>query len=265
MKQTNSENTLLLHNPDSSPTNIIGSHSTAEDALKAFVEDQRCPKAIRDDYLNSLIKNQEDPVSDINVEDLVPSQVSFDASYEQEDWMQGLGEVIVPSNIDDDEPIVDDNSEIGDDELDQTDVGYDWCQDAKDIGITSVEIKDVEDWIKVQKLKANIDLSTEEKIDIFTLNEQQKKVFNVLKTVVDENKAQKLLDMSGGAGTGKSYVINAISQYAHEATGNRNFVRVAAPTGNAASLFSGGETLHSMFKIPAEKWFSESLDDLMIF
>ena len=99
-------------------------------------------------------------------------------------------------------------------------------------------------------------------LDCSTLEEEPMKVFNVFRTVVDKNKAQKLLDMSGGAGTGKSYVINAISQYAHEATGNRNFVRVAAPTGNAASLFSGGETLHSMFKIPAEKWFSESLDDL---
>ena len=69
--------------------------------------------------------------------------------------------------------------------------------------------------------------------------------------------------MSWGAGTGKSYVIKAIMQYAQDISGHRNLVKVAAPTGNAASLFSGGETLHSMLKIPAEKWFSEPLEDLV--
>ena len=58
-------------------------------------------------------------------------------------------------------------------------------------------------------------------------------------------------------------VIKAIMQYAQDISGHRNLVKVAAPTGNAASLFSGGETLHSMLKIPAEKWFSEPLEDLV--
>ena len=92
---------------------------------------------------------------------------------------------------------------------------------------------DVHDWVKFQKVKTTIEHTEEEIIN--------------------------LVDMSGGAGTGKSYVIKSILQYGHEVSGHRNFVRVAAPTGNAASLFSGGETLHSMLKIPAEKWFSEPL------
>ena len=85
------------------------------------------------------------------------------------------------------------------------------------------------------------------------------KVFNVVKDSVDKSvediQDQKLVDMSGGAGTGKSYVIKAIMQYARDISGHRNLVKVAAPTGNAASLFSGGETLHKMLKIPAEKCF----------
>ena len=40
---------------------------------------------------------------------------------------------------------------------------------------------------------------------------------------------------------------------------DKDFARVAALTGNVASLFSGGE----MVKSPREKWFSESLDDLI--
>ena len=181
--------------------------------------------------------------------------------------MKGLGVNILPTNIGDEEPVNDDQSDIDDADIGQTDNGFDWWQDALDLDITSIQMKDVHDWVKVQKLKANIDHSEETTIDVNTLNEEQRKVFIVVKDSVDKSvkhiNDQKLVDMSGGAGTGKSYVIKAIMQYAQDISGHRNLVKVAAPTGNAASLFSGRETLHSMLKIPAEKWFSEPLEDLV--
>jgi hypothetical protein len=42
-------------------------------------------------------------------------------------------------------------------------------------------MKDVHDWVKVQKLKTNVDHSEEATIDVSTLNEEQIKVFNVVK------------------------------------------------------------------------------------
>ena len=90
-------------------------------------------------------------------------------------------------------------------EIGQFHEGVDWLQNALDL--------DVHDWVKFQKVKTTIEHTEEEIIN--------------------------LVDMSGGAGTGKSYVIKSILQYTHEVSGHRSFVRVAALTENAASLFSG--------------------------
>jgi hypothetical protein len=256
---------LLLHNPDCDPSRILGVHENAEIALRVFVDDPKCPAAVREDYLRSLKQKCEDPFKD--VEDLVASPQSNDEHFDQDDWMKGLGVNVLPTYIDDEEPVNDDQSDIDDAYIGQTDDGFDWWQDALDLDITSIQMKDVHDWVKVQKLKTNVDHSEEATIDVSTLNEEQIKVFNVVKDSVDKYfediQDQKLVDMSRGARTGKSYVIKAIMQYAHDISGHRNLVKVAAPTGNAASLFSGGETLHAMLKIPAEKWFSEPLEDLV--
>ena len=57
-------------------------------------------------------------------------------------------------------------------------------------------------------------------------------------------------------------VIHAVMQNAEESSRHRNLIKDSAPTGNAASLFSGGETIHSLLKIPAEKGFQEHLEEL---
>ena len=67
--------------------------------------------------------------------------------------------------------------------------------------------------------------------------------------------------MSGGAGTGKLYLIQTILQKAYKLSGHRHLVKIAAPTGRAASQFPGGQTLHSLLNIPATKGCGE-LDDL---
>jgi hypothetical protein len=68
--------TLLLHNPDLCPNNILGEHETAKIALKIFMEDPRCPEAVKDDYLRSLKRKCEDPTSEKGVEDLLASPQS---------------------------------------------------------------------------------------------------------------------------------------------------------------------------------------------
>ena len=57
---------------------------------------------------------------------------------------------------------------------------------------------------------------------------------------------QRLIDVCGAAGTGKSYTVNAILQEAKRA-GHR--VQVMAPTGAAASQFVGAKTIHSCLKL----------------
>ena len=92
---------LLLHNPDCDPSRILGVHENAEIALRVFVDDPKCPEAVREDYLRSLKQKCEDPFKD--VEDLVASPQSNDEHFDQDDWMKGLGLNVLPTHIDDEE------------------------------------------------------------------------------------------------------------------------------------------------------------------
>ena len=134
---------LLLHNPDCDPSRILGVHENAEIALRVFVDDPKCPAAVREDYLRSLKQKCEDPFKD--VEDLVASPQSNDEHFDQDDWMKGLGVNVLPTHIDDEEPVNDDQSDIDDADIGQTDDGFDWWQDALDLDIKSIQMKDVQD------------------------------------------------------------------------------------------------------------------------
>ena len=68
------------------------------------------------------------------------------------------------------------------------------------------------------------------------------------------------INISGRAGSGKTYFVNCISVYAHT-HGGYNFLLKAAPTGNAAFLI-GGATLHAMFKLPLQSSTNKELPDL---
>ncbi|CAL4113538.1 unnamed protein product, partial [Meganyctiphanes norvegica] len=68
------------------------------------------------------------------------------------------------------------------------------------------------------------------------------------------------LNISGRAGCGKTYFINCVSDYATE-KGGHNFMLKAAPTGGAAFMI-GGNTLHSLFKLPLLSSTEKDLPDL---
>ena len=126
----------------------------------------------------------------------------------------------------------------------------DWTSDARLLGLDSQHIKDATDWVKQQRVSAELDADEEEQINVESLNSDQKAIFD---TVVHAS-GQKLIDVSGGAGTGKSYLIKALLQ-------NIEDIKIAAPTGCAAQQFSGGQTLHSMLRIPP-KMGSKELEQL---
>ena len=231
--------TLLLHKPGTTPANVSDGFADAEAALLDFVmNDERCPKIIRQEHIKSLKMTEED-VEDlmVNVEDLVPPQGSQRLEQNQEDWMVGLGDPIRVPDINDPEPEVDD----GDDENVDTEWDHeaDWTSDARLLGLDSQQIKDATDWVKEQRVSADLEVDEEERIDVDSLNSDQKAIFDA----VVHASGQKLIDVSGGAGTGKSYLIKALLQ-------NIEDIKIAAPTGCAAQQFSGGQTLHSMLRIP---------------
>ena len=59
------------------------------------------------------------------------------------------------------------------------------------------------------------------------------------------------LQVNGAAGTGKSFFMNIVKEYAKQELGP-NFIKAAAPSGTAAFLI-GGETLHGMLSLPVGK------------
>ena len=57
------------------------------------------------------------------------------------------------------------------------------------------------------------------------------------------------MDLSRGAGTGKSTLLRTIVQYIERMTGLTTLTMVATHTNSASSHFLGGQTLHRLFCI----------------
>ena len=230
-RPTYCETTLLLHKPGTTPINMIDGFDSAEAALLDFVtNDVRCPKVVRDEHLKSL-KMSEEEVEQllINVEDLVPAPGSQNVRVEQEDWMMGLGDPIKETDINDPEPELEDF----DDENVETewDKDADWTSDRQLLCMDDAQIKDASDWVKQQRIVGDLDTAEEESIDIDTLNTDQRAIYDAVMDAVMTDGEQKLVDISGGAGTGKSYLIRALLQRSEKR------IKIAAPTGFFKSVF----------------------------
>ena len=87
------------------------------------------------------------------------------------------------------------------------------------------------------------------------MNEKQRLAYHIMSDHISkiqegglENLPQLLLNISGGAGTGKTYWLNTVRELARQTMGSQ-FIRTAAPSGTAAFLI-GGETLHGLLYLP---------------
>jgi ATP-dependent DNA helicase PIF1 len=260
-RQTYCEVMLLLHKPGSTPSNLLDNHEKIEEAMFEFASgDDLCPKVIKEEYLASLTRTAAE-MADIfnNVEDLVASDASAAGNIVQEDWMVGLGDVLRQTDIMDPEPeIVDDEEDFMDIEVDDN---IDWSSDRVALDLSNQQVDEATDWIPRMKVSANLDQHVIQGVPPETLNIDQRPIFDAMMSALADEEPQKLIDVSGGAGTGKSYLIRAILQQAQENSGHRNLVKITCPTGSAASHFPDGQTLHSLLKIPVKKGVTE-LDDL---
>ena len=249
---------LLAHKPGTHPKRFRGDFATNEEALLDFVEnDQRCPVTLREEYMESLKPEEEE-----EVEDLVGSQMSAVDKGEQDDEMLALGSTLISGTVENIELDDDDTSEIDDDELALEQAEVDWGKDRRKFKLSPHQLSDVMDnWLARQKTDAQLSEEVSDEIDVATLNPGQRRFYNVICSSIDSGKPT-LVDLSGPAGSGKSYAISAICQYAERTTGNSSTVLVAAPTGSAASLLPGGRTIHSLLKIRPEDGFSQHEEPL---
>ena len=82
----------------------------------------------------------------------------------------------------------------------------------------------------------------------WTLNMEQKKVFNTVAChTMEEKEPQLLMYLGGPGGTGKSRVVNALQEFFSQIGESRHF-RLAVSTGMAARNI-GGATLHSLLQM----------------
>ena len=120
---------------------------------------------------------------------------------------------------------------------------YDWHLDRANY--SEQQVQEMPTWIKKNKEEYTID-EQYEVVDINSFSEMQKLAYDIVKTHFDDTSAEKeplCLIINGVAGTGKSYLINAI----------RNLLQskcaVTATTGKAAYNIRG-VTVHSLLKLP---------------
>ncbi|KAI3883779.1 hypothetical protein MKW92_019059, partial [Papaver armeniacum] len=79
----------------------------------------------------------------------------------------------------------------------------------------------------------------------------KKAALNAVRKSLNEGLSIRLI-VSGGAGTGKSTLINAIVRSTRELFGNDKAVRIMAPTGVAAFNI-GGSTIHHELAITTDR------------
>ena len=93
-----------------------------------------------------------------------------------------------------------------------------------------------------------------------TLNPEQRLVYDTVMAHyadVRRPKAPLRLQVDGGGGTGKSYMVKVLSAHLQVAAGARRSPIVrAAPTGVASNQI-GGQTLHSLFRLPVSGEFRQ--------
>ena len=269
------EVTLQLFKPGCNQNNMLKKNisdinedapmfENVEEALIDFVEDEtsECPQCIREEYIKYLAMQgneteEEEGGLTSMIDDLLPSPCDgFEELVEGEDLIPGLmGPVTAATDNTDLEDAIaaQEEEEEGVENLNLLhNVDHDWAMDRRELNLTNDDIRKSVKWIEDQ-IKTTTMLETGQvvqDINIESLNKQQKWLYKVAVEAMENPEEQKLIDVCGGAGTGKSYTINAILQKARE---KGYYVQVLAPTGAAASQFLGGRTIHSFLKMRVSK------------
>ena len=253
--------TLLTHVPGFKLQDVIDkSIATLEQMMNDFVSCEDCPNLVKEDYRESqesIINPEEEEEETVdpprpNEDDLHIEPEPTEETYEQNEWMEQLKTL---HHVE--ENFYEDDNDYDDLELLVQSRTHDWQEDRRRLNLTDADLDTMATWINEQKQTYNMaDAQNQEEAATYEdLNEKQKIAFDLIRRHIErvqevgpDAAPQLLLNISGGAGTGKTFWLNAVRQLAANTIGSQ-FVLTAAPSGTAAFLI-GGETLHGMLYLP---------------
>ena len=238
--------------PDSLPDNL-------ESAMAAFVNSEHCPRLVKEEYLASM-KQDKQPGEE--AEPLLPSPRERDPRDVQQDpYMAGLGARLTTVDLNN-MNFIEEGEEMRDG--DETSANYahlitdeteDWNKDRMLLGLTPIQVTEAGKWL--ESTMANTDVEAEEWGEQYLpddLNPEQRKVYDrVIGLVLAEECEGHLLDVSGGAGTGKTRLLRTILQNIEVITGQLDKVKVCAFTNSAASYFVRGTTVHRLLRLDVDR------------
>ena len=130
---------------------------------------------------------------------------------------------------------------------------HDWHEDRHHY--TDQQMGEMSTWIRIMKEQnSNVTYQQYEVSDINSFSEMQRLAFNIVESHFTNSSEQQPLNLIiiGVAGTGKSYLINAIRNLLQEKC------QVSAATGKASYNVSG-VTIHSLLKLPVGSRGSKDL------
>ena len=181
-------------------------------------------------YAKKHVQNWSQKISDVleNIQLPVYEQSDNQEQHHQEEWMI-LSDFYKSGEQSNTAPLPHSN--------------YDWTIDS--MKYTTQQIGEMPSWINTSKVNFQPTLTQTELIDINSFSEMQKLAYNII-TKHSENTSLKeplLLIINGVTGTGKSYMIRALTSYLqHKCV-------ITATTGKAAYSIRG-VTIHSLLKLP---------------
>ncbi len=223
LSQDNFYSLLMLHLPHRNESELIPPHSDAKAAFKAkspnFQQYDNCHYSLTQDVDNALRRIQ------LAENELQATYEDDDTDTENDDTPFNFPQI---PHIED--HIFDHHSMPSSEEM------------------HSVDLESIQNHIReVSPLSLQ-----EYQVRLSQLSKSQRTVFNY----VDEMAKKKepfFLFISGGAGTGKSFLTEVLMTHIELTCGQIEGVavtRAAAPTGAAATQIAGSQTLHSLLKLP---------------
>ena len=253
---------LLVHKPGTTFTEV----SALEEALleteaSDFSMSEECPSVIAEEFEQSQKDGEGDDAEGMDVdiadeEDLLV-QPEFDhGPHVQEDWQECL-DLMAHHEA----PHVEDGQGDYEEALD-INTDFDWQEDSRLLHLSEEDKSGLQGWLHMTKRSEGVEEDNSEVGgEPEDLNPKQRLAYDIICNYIDgviadpENTPQLLMNISGAAGTGKSFWLNTVRRFVKSKPElHQNFIRSAAPSGTAAFLI-GGETLHGLLSLPCDTPF----------